>query len=112
MPPYHPEWLVTFWLTTPGLNKLDPHVTLLLIFIVIISFIIIKRRKDKIHIVDGQEEKFQHLLNRKKVIEIEMKDLNTQLQNNRISYEQFSKKKNELERHLQHTLNELKQYTL
>jgi len=38
-PPFHPEWLVRFWLETPGLNRLEPHLTLMIVVVCIDGFI-------------------------------------------------------------------------
>lgn len=111
IPAFHPEWIVTFWLSTPGLNKVDPHLLLLTVITLLVSVYFYKRRRNGIPQPDAEEEKFQHLLTTKQVLEKELLELEG-LSEQGISNEQYLKKKQELEKHLDLTKQRLQQFTI
>lgn len=104
IPAFHPEWLVTFWLSTPGLNKVEPHLLLILLitFFIIISYM--KRRKRVLKKSHLDEEQFQELLQKKIDIEKELAEMIHK-------GEQSEPRKQELEKHLALTNHKLQQYT-
>lgn len=110
IPAFHPEWLVTFWLTTPGINKLDPHLTSLFLVGILIVIIVVKMKKRKAALVplDSDEEHFQRLVKEKGIIEGKL----TELEQDRggLSDEQYAKKRIELEEHLNKTTEALKYF--
>lgn len=109
-PPFHPEWLVTFWLTTPGLNKVDPHLVLALLAVLIALFVW-KKRKNTTGIHDREEERFQHLLTKKKILQKELMDLERKFEQDFVSKDEFQQKKKELSRLLEETEQDLQQFT-
>lgn len=111
IPSFHPEWLVTLWLTTPGLNKLDPHLTLILAFVIIISFYFLKKRRAGLKQLDQEEEVFQRLLREKNMIEKRLENLEQENSQRLIPKEQYETKKKELEKNLNVAKKELCQFT-
>lgn len=110
IPAFHPELLVTFWLTTPGINKLDPHlVSFLLLGIIVVIFVVkLRKRKAAVVQVDPDEQRFQRLIKEKGIIERKL--VNLEQDSGGLTVEQYKKKKNELEKHLQNTTKELQHY--
>jgi len=113
-PAYHPEWLVTFWLTTPVLNALNPHYLLIIIAAVIGSsyFIRKKRSSNEEEFPEKEEQMFKHLLLRKNVIEEQLDGLEAKLKAAEINDEDYEKLFNDYQRHLNEVKKELQQYTL
>lgn len=111
VPAFHPEWLVTFWLTTPVLNRIEPHLFSLLLIIALFVAYYVRRKKKPIAKVDSEEEQFQLLLTRRKLLEQELKELGQEDEVNHPHDEQFIKKKQELEKHLSLTNEKLQQFT-
>lgn len=111
VPAFHPEWLVKFWLTTPGINKLEPHLTSFLVVSVLIVFLVFKFRKRKAALVqpDSEEQRFQRLIKEKSLIERKLQEL--EQESGTLTNEQYEKKKRELEKHLNMTAQELQQFT-
>jgi hypothetical protein len=112
LPAYHPEWMIQFWFGTPGLRALNPHYTLFFLTIVMIGFLYFKKRKVVIEKPDEDEERFKHLLTKKKVIEKQMAELKQVHEQNKITDEQYQKKLTEFKKHLDQTSHELQQFTL
>lgn len=111
-PAYHPAWLVKFWLTTPGLNLVNPHYLLIVLGAVIaVSWFLRKRRKPADDIIDEEDQLFKHLLLRKKVIEGELAGLEAKLSAAEITQENFKKLKLDYQSHLAEVDKELQQYT-
>lgn len=110
-PPFHPEWLITFWLTTPGIRSLDPHVTTVIILAIIILVGIYYLRKNKAPKQDEQEVYFQHLLQKKHVIDNQIKELKTQLDDGEISQEDYDKKLVDYETYLKKVKQDLLEFT-
>lgn len=110
IPSFHPDWLVTFWFTTPVLNRLNPHITLIIVASVLfVAFF--SRKKYRIKTVpDPIEERFKLLIFRKKMLEKELVNLDGGSESS--SHEQYVQKKMELERLLERTEKELQQYTI
>lgn len=104
IPAFHPEWLITFWLSTPGLNKIDPHLVLILAIVAVILVIMAKRRKRAAIEPKLDEEQFQNLIKNKNQIEKEL----VEITQNGI---QDEVRKQELEKRLALTKHELQQYT-
>jgi hypothetical protein len=112
-PAYHPEWLVTFWLTTPGLNWLNPHYLLILLAVgIVVRHFYKKRTADIIDIPDTEDQRFKHLLLRKNVIEEQMGGLDGKLKSAEITEEDYARKLKEYHIHLDQVKKELQQYTL
>ena len=111
-PAYHPEWLVKFWLTTPGLNTVNPHYLLIVLGAAITVVWFLRKRKAPAEDVIGEEDQvFRHLLHRKKVIEGELARLEARLSGAEITEETFHKMKMDYQSHLAEVNRELKQYT-
>ena len=111
-PAYHPEWLVNFWLATPGLNMVNPHYLLIVLGAAIAIVWYSRRRRKLAEDINGEEDQlFRHLLHRRKVIEGELAGLETRLSAAEITEENFHKLKFEYQSHLAQVNKELKQYT-
>ncbi len=111
-PAYHPEWLVNFWLTTPGLNMVNPHYLLIVLAAAITAvWFWRKRRKPAEDIIGEENQLFKHLLVRKKVIEAELAGLEARLSAAEITEEHFNKMKLDYQSHLAEVNKELEQYT-
>lgn len=111
-PAYHPEWLVKLWLSTPGLNMVNPHYLLIfLTAVIIVVWFLRKRRKPAEDIISEEDQLFRHLLHRKKVIEGELAGLEARLSGEEITEENFEKLKLDYQSHLAEVDKELKQYT-
>lgn len=108
IPAFHPSWLVTFWLTTPGLNKVDPHLFLGILAALVIVFYFYKRKKNQGFQIDKDEEQFQHLLSKKKLIEQELLKLDREED---VSSQKVIEKKRELEKQLDVTKQRLIEFT-
>lgn len=112
IPAFHPDWLVTFWLTTPVLNRLNPHITLIIV-VSVLFVVFFSRKKYRVKAVpDPEEERFKLLIYRKQMIEKELTKLASESVNATSPDEQVAQKKTELERMLDRTTKELQQYTL
>jgi hypothetical protein len=112
LPAYHPEWVIRFWFGTSGLRELNPHYTLFFLALIIIGFLYFKKKKVVVEKLDEDEERFKHLLTKKKVIEKQMATLNLQYEQNNITDEQYRQKITEFQKHLEQTSHELHQFTL
>ncbi|CAM3976721.1 hypothetical protein [Mesobacillus thioparans] len=111
-PAYHPEWLVNFWLSTPGLNLLNPHYVLMFLGVVLFLLWLFQRKRVAAHEVIGEDEKlFRHLLLRKKVIEEELAGLEGRLGSAEITEKIFNKRKLDYQGQLDQVNKELEQYT-
>ncbi|WP_226677607.1 hypothetical protein [Mesobacillus jeotgali] len=111
-PAYHPEWLVNFWLSTPGLNMVNPHYLLIVLATAIaIVWYLRRRRKPAEDIIGEEDQLFKHLLLRKKVIEGELAGLEARLSAAEITEENFEKLKLDYQNHLAKVNKELEQYT-
>jgi hypothetical protein len=112
LPAFHPEWLIRFWFGTPGLNRLDPHLTLALLAIVSILFLYVKRKVSAHTQPDADEERFKHLLAKQRIIEGQMAELSASRDQKLISDELYEGKMAEFQKHLDRTRQELRQFTL
>ena len=111
-PAYHPEWLVNFWLTTPGVNMVNPHYLLIVLAAVIALVWFMQKRKAPAKDSIGEEDQlFKHLLLRKKVIEGELAGLEARLSSAEITEERYSEIKLDYQSHLAEVNKELEQYT-
>ncbi|RSD27827.1 hypothetical protein [Mesobacillus subterraneus] len=111
-PAYHPEWLVTFWLTTPGLNLLNPHYVLIVLAVILAAGWFMKKRRTKAaEILDEEDQVFKHLLLKKKVIEQQLQELEARLMAAEVTEESFRKMKQDYHSHLDQVNKELEQYT-
>jgi uncharacterized membrane protein (DUF106 family) len=112
IPPFHPEWLVTFWFSTPVLKWLNPHWFLLLLAGVVAALIAIRRKKQAAApIKDADEEKFQHLVLKKQIIEKKISELETQKQKGKLTEESYEQKLREYRKHLDKVKLDLLNYT-
>lgn len=110
-PAYHPEWLVNFWLTSPGLNLLNPHYVLMFLVVVIALLWFFQRKRTAVHeVIDDNEKLFRHLLLRKKVIEEELAGLEGRLGSAGMT-EEINKKMLDYQGRLDQVNKELEQYT-
>ncbi|QED49030.1 hypothetical protein [Cytobacillus dafuensis] len=109
IPPFHPEWLVSFWLGTPILNTINPHFVLIVLIAVLI-FKLIKRRKNT-HEHDYEEMQFQLLLKKKAVIEEQMTELERNKKLGEVTDLQYSKIIEEYKQHLDTVKKELLRFT-
>ena len=113
VPPYHPEWIIRFWFSTPGLRSVDPHLTLAIITILVAGVIFFMRRKRQpLGQADPEEARLKHLLAKQKVIRQQMAELEKNLNGEAITPEAYSLKRKEYEKHLERTEQELRQFTL
>ncbi|MFE8703345.1 hypothetical protein ACFYKX_22550 [Cytobacillus sp. FJAT-54145] len=110
-PPFHPEWLITFWLTTPVLRSIEPHLVLVVIIGVIVFLYMKKRKSLRENKIDTTENMFQHLLNKRRVIEQQIVMLEKQKKQGDISIELYEKSIDEYKEHLEHVKNELIKFT-
>lgn len=111
-PAYHPEWLVTLWLTTPGLNWLNPHYVLIFLGAGLVVRYFMKRRDtEAVENPDAEDLRFKHLLLRKKVIEEQMEGLEAKRNAGEITESEFAEKVLEYRSHLEQVTHELQQYT-
>jgi hypothetical protein len=110
-PAYHPEWLVNFWMTTPGLNLLNPHYVLMFLVVVIALLWFFQRKRTAVHeVIDENEKLFRHLLLRKKVIEEELAGLEGRLGSTEMT-EEINKRMLDYQGRLDQVNKELEQYT-
>lgn len=68
-PPYHPDWLISFWYGTPGLKLLNPHITLTVLAVVFIATYFIRKAQKTPSAQDTSEIMFQSLIKQKQTIE-------------------------------------------
>lgn len=112
LPPFHPEWLIRFWFQTPGLQQLNPHWVLITLVLIGIALFFLKRSKTiDPPVKDQEEEKFQHLLTRKQIIERKMIELEDQMQAGELTDEQYQTKLSEYKKHLDKVNLDLLYYT-
>ncbi|MGA8942804.1 MAG: hypothetical protein WB502_08845 [Thermoactinomyces sp.] len=111
IPPFHPEWLVTFWLSTPGLNRLDPHMVLLLATGGFIGFYLYRKNRKLKAEPEWEEERFQQLMTRKKRLEQDLEELEREHGKGEIASDCYLKKRQELEMRLEMTEHQLRQFT-
>lgn len=111
MPPFHPDWLVSFWLGTPVLNKLNPHIILLVLLVVVVVAIMQKRKQIGQQAPDNDEKQFQLLLRKKSVIEEQMTRLEMLKKQGEVTDEQYSKNIEEYKQHLDSVKKELLRFT-
>lgn len=111
MPAFHPDWLISFWLGTPILNKLDPHVILIFLVAFILIGLFSRRKRMQKQEPDIDEKQFQLLLKKKAVIEEQMTRLEIQKKQGEITEEQYAKTIAEYKQHLDGVKRELLQYT-
>ncbi|PLR98212.1 hypothetical protein [Bacillus sp. T33-2] len=112
IPAFHPEWLVTFWLTTPGLNLLNPHYLLIFIAIFTLGMYFFRKQRVAVQVPDEDEKRFKHLLMKKTVIEKQVDELEESRKQGSLTEEKYEQKAKELEKHLDQVKKELLHYTL
>ncbi|KKK38425.1 hypothetical protein WQ57_09580 [Mesobacillus campisalis] len=112
LPAFHPEWLIRFWFGTPGLNRLDPHLTLALLAFGLVLFFHVKRRRTAEIPPNPDEERFKHLFAKQRVIERQLDELRDSHEQKQIGDELYKAKRNEFQKHLERTRQELRQFTL
>ncbi|KOP83819.1 hypothetical protein LIS82_21460 [Cytobacillus solani] len=112
MPPFHPDWLVNFWLGTPFLNMFDPHAVLIFLIVVTVMIVFIQRKNHTYkQEFAADENQFQLLLKKKSVIEDQMALLDKQKMQGEIGEDQYINRKNEYELHLNNVKSELIRFT-
>jgi hypothetical protein len=112
LPAFHPEWLIRFWFGTPGLNRLDPHLTLTLMAIALFVYLYVKRKRTADPQLDADEERFKHLLAKQRIIERQMDELKDSHEQKQIGDKIYKEKMNQYQKHLDRTRQELRQFTL
>ncbi len=113
-PPFHPDWLVTFWFATPGFKAMDPHVVISVIAAIGLALFFIKKRKTPpINVVatNFEEEQFHHLLKKKQMIERKMAELKVLWEQDGVASEQVQMKLDEYGKHLDKVNRELLYFT-
>ena len=111
-PAFHPEWLGTFWLSTPVLDVLNPHYLLIISAGIMIWYLIRKKRGSNEDISGKEDQLFKHLFIRKNVIEEQLAGLEAKLKAAEINKEDYAKLFNDYQNHLEQVKKELQQYTL
>lgn len=112
LPVFHPEWLVTFWLTTPGLNRLNPHIVLLLAAVCFIGIYLYRKKRILSAEADREEDRFQQLVKKRNLLERDLRELERARDHKEIANNRYLKKREELEMRLEMTKHELRQFTL
>lgn len=107
-PAYHPEWLVTFWLSTPVLNALNPHYLLFILAAGIFIRFFIKKKNET---SDIEDQHFRHLLAKKNVLEEQLDGLVRKLGAAEITIEDYQKTVKDYHARLEQVKEELQQYT-
>lgn len=107
-PAYHPEWLVTFWLSTPVLNALNPHYLLMILAAAIFMLLFMKKKKVTL---DVEDQHFKHLLAKKNVIEEQLAEIEKKLMADEKTNENYAQTVKAYHTHLEQVKEELKQYT-
>lgn len=113
-PPFHPDWLVTFWFSTPGFKAMDPHVFLSVIAAIGLALFFIKKRKTppiRLVATNFEDEQFHHLLKKKQMIEQKMAELKVLSEQNGLASEQYQMKLGEYHKHLDQVNRELLYFT-
>lgn len=111
IPPFHPDWLVSFWLGTPILNKLNPHVILIFLITLLLIGLLRRRKLMQKQEPDSDEKQFQLLLKKKAVIEEQMTRLEVQKKQGEVTEEQYAKTIAEYKQHLDGVKRELLKFT-
>lgn len=111
IPAFHPEWLITFWLTTPVFRSLEPHATLAVLLAIVIGVWFYFWKKKRITAPDEQEVYFQHLLRQKQVIEQKLEQLEEMLGKGEITNEAYDKKRLDYYQVLEKVKEDLIQFT-
>ncbi|WP_174734940.1 hypothetical protein [Mesobacillus harenae] len=111
-PPFHPDWLITFWFKTPGLNRLDPHwmLGILAVFGTVILYSLWKRKQKSEP--EADEQAFKRLLLKKNVIEEQLLNLEEQRKQGEITEVLYRKRIGEFQEHLDIVKKQLLQFTL
>lgn len=107
-PAFHPEWLVTFWLSTPGLNALNPHFLLIILAAAIFIRLFIKKKNVTL---DAEDQHFRHLLTKKNVIEEQLAGIERKRMADEITNENYAQTVKAYQTHLEQVKKELQQYT-
>lgn len=110
-PPFHPDWLVTFWYTTPILKAFDPHLFLSIIAIVGITLYFTKRRNSPLPEPDLEEQQFHHSLKKKQIIEQKIAELEIQRNQGELNEDQYLYKLGEYKKHLEKVKKDLLYFT-
>jgi hypothetical protein len=111
-PPFHPEWLVTFWFQTPVLKWINPHWFLISLVLAVIALFLIKRKRFvDLPVQDQDEQQFQHLLTKKQIIEKKIYELESQKQEGILPEEEFQSKLIQYKKHLDKVNLNLSFYT-
>ncbi|MEH7886095.1 hypothetical protein V7654_17480 [Bacillus sp. JJ1609] len=105
---YHPEWLVTFWLSTPLLNALNPHYLLMILAAAIFIRLFMKKKNVTL---DIEDQHFRHLLAKKNVIEEQLAGIERKLMADEITNEIYAQTVKAYLTHLEQVKKELQQYT-
>lgn len=114
LPPFHPDWLVTFWFSTPILRAINPHWFLIVLTLIAIGFFFVIRRGKAVSptsVSDTDEQQFQHLLTKKQIIERKIAELENKRLQGELSDEIFQSKLAEYTKHLEKAKLDLLYYT-
>lgn len=107
-PAYHPEWLVSFWLSTPVLNLLNPHYLLIILGASILIRFFLKKKAEN---SDTEDQRFRHLLAKKNVIEEQLSGLEEKFKAVEMTKEDYMKSVKDYQKLLEQVKEELQQYT-
>ncbi|CAM3767346.1 hypothetical protein [Mesobacillus zeae] len=111
VPAMHPEWLVTFWMETPGLNQLNAHYTLALLGLFAgVLYFGKRKRQDGILVSDPDEVQFKHLIRKRTLIEDQMAELDKKLAEGSLPTEKYDDESRELSKHLAKVQQDLRQF--
>lgn len=112
LPSFHPDWLVSFWFSTPVLRSINPHWFLISTAVIGLGILLIKRKgKAPASPVDTDEQQFQHLLTKRQIIEQKLTELENQRFQGELSEEKFQMKLVEYKKHLDKVNLDLLYYT-
>jgi peptidoglycan hydrolase CwlO-like protein len=114
IPPFHPDWLVTFWFSTPGLKEMNPHLLLSMVAIIVLVIFFIKKTTlpaARIVTPTVEEEQFYHLLKKKQIIEQKMSELREWTERGELAEEKYQTKLSEYNKHLDKVNKELLYFT-
>ncbi|WP_318507924.1 hypothetical protein [Bacillus sp. T3] len=112
LPPFHPDWLVSFWFSMPILRSINPHWFLITIAVMgLVIFFARRKGKSLSAPLDSDEQQFQHLLTKKQIIEKKLVQLENQRSRGELSEENFQRNFDEYKKHLDKVNLDLLYYT-
>lgn len=109
--PFHPEWLIHFWTKTPVIQSLDPHLTAIIVVFILsgVGFYYYAKSYRKQH--DNVEVHFQQILRRKRIVEEQLAQVESEYQQGKMTEEAYEKKLKSLDKYLKKVKEELLDFT-